>query len=321
MFLKIELVQTLYHFPIKIFKYPFSELRSFFLLHNLFPILLSLTAAFLFALGAMFQSLGLVHIDSRSGAAITISTSAILFLLAAPFFLNLDHLMHPAVLIFLLVGLFRPAVSANLALAGMRFLGPTLSSTLTSTSPLFGVALGILCLGEILTLPIALGTIVIVLAIMVLTKKSDKVATNWPLWALALPIGAAAIRAFAHVLTKIGMEEVPDAYLAGLVGFVISALITLCINKFRRGSPKLPWRKPPARWFMAASACFSMAVIALNTALHEGQVVQIVPIVAASPIFTLILSVAIFRKEQITKRIVLAVFMVVPAVVLIASSS
>ena len=66
---------------------------------NLVPILLSLAAAFLFALGAMFQSLGLANIDSRSGAAITISTSAILFLLAAPFFLNLDHLLHPAVLI------------------------------------------------------------------------------------------------------------------------------------------------------------------------------------------------------------------------------
>jgi len=106
-----------------------------------------------------------------------------------------------------------------------------------------------------------------------------------------------------------------------LVGFVVSALITLCINKFRRGAPSLPWRTPPARWFMGASACFSLAVIALNTALHLGQVVQIVPIVAASPIFTLILSVSIFQRERITQRIVLAVFMVVPAVALIASSS
>ena len=97
--------------------------------------------------------------------------------------------------------------------------------------------MGILCLGEVLTLPTAFGTIVIVLAVMILAKKDDRITTNWPIWALALPIGAAAIRAFAHVLTKIGMEEVPDAYLAGLVGFVVSALITLCINMLRRGSP------------------------------------------------------------------------------------
>ena len=72
---------------------------------------------------------------------------------------------------------------------------------------------------------------------------------------------------------------------------------------------------------MAASCCFSLAVIALNTALHQGQVVQIVPIVAASPIFTLILSVTIFRRERITKRVIIAVLMVVPAVALIAGYS
>ena len=101
---------------------------------SFFPVLLSLLSAFLFALGAQFQSLGLVHMDSRSGAAITISTSAMLYLLVSPFFLNLEYLLEPAILIFVLVGLFRPAVSANLALAGLKFLGPTLSSTLTSTA-------------------------------------------------------------------------------------------------------------------------------------------------------------------------------------------
>ena len=97
------------------------------------PVLLALVAAFLFALGAQFQSVGLLTIEPRSGAVITITTSAVLFLLAAPFLLDPAHLLHPAVLTFVLVGLFRPALSANLALAGMKHLGPTLATTLTST--------------------------------------------------------------------------------------------------------------------------------------------------------------------------------------------
>lgn len=258
--------------------------------------------------------------DSRSGAAITITASAIFYLLVSPFFLKIDNLLHPAIFIFVIVGLFRPALSANLALAGMKFLGPTLTSTLTSTAPLFGVALGILFLGEILTVPIGVGTILIVFAITVLAKKDGKISSNWPIWALGLPIGAAAIRAFAHVLTKLGMEQVPDAYLAGLIGFVVSALITLGIHKFRRDTPRIMLRNTGTRWFIGASVCFSFAVISLNTALHHGQVIQVVPIVAASPFFTLLLSVGIFRHELITKRIVLAVFMVIPAVVLIATA-
>ena len=285
-----------------------------------FPVLLSLLSAFLFALGAQFQSLGLVHMDSRSGAAITISTSAMLYLLVSPFFLNLEYLLEPAILIFVLVGLFRPAVSANLALAGLKFLGPTLSSTLTSTAPLFAVGLGIIFLDEVLNFSIGIGTLVIVLAIMMLAKKDGKISSGWPLWALALPIGAAAIRALAHVLTKVGMEEIPDAYLAGLIGFVVSAIVTLIIQKSRRVSSTISVKNPGTKWFMSASACFSLAVLSLNTALYNGQVIQVIPIVAASPIFTLLLSIGIFRQEVITKRIVLAVFMVVPAVMLIATA-
>ena len=287
---------------------------------SFFPVLLSLLSAFLFALGAQFQSLGLVHMDSRSGAAITISTSAMLYLLVSPFFLNLEYLLEPAILIFVLVGLFRPAVSANLALAGLKFLGPTLSSTLTSTAPLFAVGLGIIFLDEVLNFSIAIGTLVIVVAIMMLAKKDGKISSNWPLWALALPIGAAGIRALAHVLTKVGMEEIPDAYLAGLIGFVVSAIVTLIIHKSRRESSSISLKNPGTKWFMGASACFSLAVLSLNTALYHGQVIQVIPIVAASPIFTLLLSIGIFRQEVITKRIVLAVFMVVPAVMLIATA-
>ena len=287
---------------------------------SFFPVLLSLLSAFLFALGAQFQSLGLVHMDSRSGAAITISTSAMLYLLVSPFFLNLEYLLEPAILIFVLVGLFRPAVSANLALAGLKFLGPTLSSTLTSTAPLFAVGLGIIFLDEVLNFSIAIGTLIIVLAIMMLAKKDGKISSGWPLWALALPIGAAAIRALAHVLTKVGMEEIPDAYLAGLIGFVVSAIVTLIIRKSRRVSSTISLKNPGTKWFIGASACFSLAVLSLNTALYNGQVIQVIPIVAASPIFTLLLSIGIFRQEVITKRIVLAVFMVVPAVMLIATA-
>ena len=287
---------------------------------SFFPVLLSLLSAFLFALGAQFQSLGLVHMDSRSGAAITISTSAMLYLLVSPFFLNLEYLLEPAILIFVLVGLFRPAVSANLALAGLKFLGPTLSSTLTSTAPLFAVGLGIIFLDEVLNFSIGIGTLVIVLAIMMLAKKDGKISSGWPLWALALPIGAAAIRALAHVLTKVGMEEIPDAYLAGLIGFVVSAIVTLIIHKSRRVSSTISLKNPGTKWFIGASACFSLAVLSLNTALYHGQVIQVIPIVAASPIFTLLLSIGIFRQEVITLRIVLAVFMVVPAVMLIATA-
>ncbi|MCY4591880.1 MAG: DMT family transporter [Alphaproteobacteria bacterium] len=281
------------------------------------PVLLALVAAFLFALGAQFQSVGLLSIEPRSGAVITITTSAVLFLLAAPFLLDPAHLLHPAVLTFVLVGLFRPALSANLALAGMKYLGPTLAITLTSTSPLFGAALGILWLGEVLTWQTGVGTLAIVAAVMVLSGRRGGAAVSWPVWALLLPIGAALVRSAGHVLSKYGMEWIPDPYIASMVGFVVSAVVTQTAHRVRRSAPAIPWRSRPALWFMGASVCFGVAIMALNTALLIGTVVQVVPVVAASPVFTLFMSVIAFRQERITPRILLAVAMVTPAVILI----
>jgi drug/metabolite transporter (DMT)-like permease len=282
------------------------------------PVWFALTSAFLFAVGAQLQNLGLSRVASRSGATISILTSAIFFWLMAPFLLVGSNWLHPAVWIFILVGLFRPSVSANLAVAGMRHLGPTLSATLSSTSPLFGAALGVLWLGESLTGPIALGTTGIIAAVVMLARHGARLTTTWPLWALGLPIGAAAVRSIGHVLSKIGMEGIPDPYFAALVAFSVSALVMMLVNRIRPGSHRVQWRRRGPYWFVAAGVIMGIAVVSLNVALMRGQIVTVVPIVACSPIFTMLLSVLVFRRERLTARTVLAVFLVVPSVVFIA---
>ncbi len=93
------------------------------------PVWFALTSAVLFAFGAHLQNLGLKSVKPESGAAISIAASAIFFWLMAPFMLVGANWSHSAVWIFVLIGLFRPSVSANLSVAGMRYLGPTLAST------------------------------------------------------------------------------------------------------------------------------------------------------------------------------------------------
>ena len=284
------------------------------------PALFALTSAFLFAVGAQLQNLGVARVGSRNGATISISTSAVFFWLMAPFLLDGANWLHPAALIFVLVGLFRPSVSANLAVAAMRHLGPTLATTLSATSPLFGAALGVLWLGESLTWPIALGTAGIVAAVVMLAWRDAKLATTWPLWALGLPIGAAAIRSIGHVLSKIGMADIPDPYFAGLVSFTVSALIMMLVHRIRPGANPVEWWRREPYWFVAAGVIMGISIISLNTALLRGQVVTVVPVIACSPVFTMLLSVLVFRRERLTARIVLAVFLVVPSVVFIALS-
>jgi len=286
---------------------------------DVLPVLLALAAAVLFAVGAQLQNLGLAHIDSRAGAMCSICTSALAYWAVAPFFVDWAWFLHPALLILAGIGLFRPAISANLAILGMRYLGPTLASTLASTSPLFGVLFGIFWLGETLTWPVALGTLGIVGAVVLLSlRRGGRLASGWPLWSLALPVGAAMLRALAHVLTKLGMLYIPSAYFAGLAGFTVSALVTLAVHKVRAEPVAIPWRSAGPWWFVAGGLTHALAALALNTGLKLGQVVVVLPIVAASPIFSLLLGLWLFRRERFTPRLVAAVLVVVAAVVLIA---
>lgn len=282
------------------------------------PYALALLAAFLFALGGQIQHLGLQSMDSRTGTMLGIGSSAAIYWLAAPFMLNPAHFLHPAVLIFVCIGLVRPAVSANLSVAAIQYIGPTLTATLNGTAPLFAAAFGILILDEMLTWQIAVGTLGIIGTVLNLSRRNKKVPASWPLWALALPVGAALIRACCHGLIKIGTEYIPDPYFAGLIGFSVSFIVTSTLHIMKGGGrPEIRFSNHGARWFIVAGFCFATAILSINTALMNGSVITVVPIVAVSPIFSMLLSVIVFRREHLTLKIIGAVFIVVPSVILI----
>ena len=282
------------------------------------PIAFALAASLLFALGSQFQNIGLERIEPRRGAEISIFATVIFYWLLAPVMLEAAHWSQSAVWIFVVVGLFRPSVSANLAVAAIRYLGPTLSSSMASVSPLFATAFGVFLLGEDLTWPTVLGTAGIIAAVVLMARRDAKVTMSWPLWALFLPIGAALVRSIGHVLTKIGMAGVPDPYFAGLVGFSVSALVVMAAQRLRPSARRVSWRSRAPYWFVAGGIIMGIAVICLNAALLNAPLIAVVPIVAASPIFTMLLSVLVFRRERLTPRTVLAVALVVPSVVFIA---
>ena len=88
---------------------------------------------------------------------------------------------------------------------GNQRMGPTITSSVSCTTPLFALTGAILFLGERLTAGNVLGTAAIVLGMLALTWGGRARARSWPLWAIALPFAAAALRALAQVLTKAGL--------------------------------------------------------------------------------------------------------------------
>ncbi len=290
-------------------------------LQNFAPILLALTSATLFAVSILVLHQGLRHTDSETGSLIQIGATVLCYWLFAPWLVESWFWFTPAAALFALVGLFKPFLSANASLLSVHYLGPTPTSTLAATSPLFAAAFGVFFLGEYLTLPIALGTMAIMAGSIVLAQQGGwGRRTSWPLWALSLPLAAALIRAAGDAMTKFAMIDLPSPYFAGLVSFTVSLIIAMLVyGARRRALPKLG-RIHGTGWFILAGVINGVSVYCLNTALKLGEVIVVIPLVSASPFLTLLLSVFLVRRETITRNSLLAVLLVVPGVTMIALS-
>ena len=278
-----------------------------------------LASAFLFALSNHFTNMGLERSDARSGTLVSIATSAVAYWLFAPFFLKGWYWLTTAALMFAIVGIIRPAISTSLAISSIKMMGPTLTSSLTAATPIFGSMFAILILGERLSSPVAIGTAAVVAGAVVAAWNPRGLKRTWPLWALALPLGASLIRATGHIVTKYGLLEVDSPSFAVLVGNTVS--LGTAVLFFRQERLPLSGATGGGKlWFLAAGLANALSVQFLNNALAIGDVVAVVPIVSATPVFTLLMGFFYFGRETITWRTLGTIALIVPGVVLVALS-
>ncbi len=289
------------------------------MLEDLLPVAYSLGAGFMFALGAHLLSFGLRYSDPQTGTLIDIGASTLCFWLLLPFFLEWHYWLTAATAIFVAVGFFRPFMSASLGAWGVRYLGPTLTSTVSATTPLFGAAFGVFLLGEHLTLPIAAGTAAIIFGMAMLSYRG-KLKASWPLWALLFPLGAAIVRAGANSFNKVGLEIVPSPFFAGLVTFTVSFVLALGVQRARGVALPNLRSSPGLLWFAGAGVLHAIAVTLVNLALQISQVIIVLPLISTFPLFSLALSFFVFKRELLDARTIIAVLLVVPGVLLIAVS-
>jgi drug/metabolite transporter, DME family len=277
-----------------------------------------LASALLFALSNHFSHMGLERSDARSGTLISIATSAAVYWLFAPLFLEGWYWLTTAALIFALVGVIRPALSTMLATSSIKMMGPTLTSSLTAVTPIFGAIFAILILGEHMSLPIAVGTAAVVAGAVVATWNPKGLKRTWPLWAIVLPLGASLVRAAGHIGTKYGLIELDSPSFAVLVGNTVSLGSALLVFR-RKDRPLLRIGGGSGNlWFFAAGIANALSLQFLNNALAAGDVVTVVPIVSATPVFTMLLGVFVFGREIVTWRTIATIALIVPGVVLVA---
>src|SRR5690349_12661253 len=179
-------------------------------------IVIGIVAAAFIGAGLVLTQFGLRTIHPLSGAAISVPSFTLVFLLLSPVLLRGEVIVWHAVPIFVGVGLVFPAVLTILTFASNRALGPVVTGALGNLSPLLSVAVAVVLLHEPLRLLQFTGLVVCVIGVLTITVTRTDDMRDWRTWALLLPLAASVVRGVIPPIIRIGLESWPNPIAAGL---------------------------------------------------------------------------------------------------------
>ena len=280
-------------------------------------IVLGIAASAFLGAGLVLTQFGLRYIHPLSGAAISVPSFTLVFLLISPFLLHGQTVEWHAVPIFIAVGLVFPAVLTIITFASNRALGPVVTGALGNLSPLLSVAVAVLLLHEPLRLLQFGGLMVAVLGVLAITVTRTDDMRDWRTWALLLPLGASVMRGFIPPIIKVGLEIWPSPIAAGLTGYIVSTLTVLTVERIRTGRFIVQAPLAGKLWFALNGICNGIGTLLLYAALGAGPVSLVAPLYATYPLFTVGLSVIFLGNVKITWRLVAGTALTVGGVVLV----
>jgi len=281
-------------------------------------LVLAIASALCFGIALVTGRVGLRSLDVRAGAAISVPSAAGLFLLAAPFAIDLDEARLLAIVVFVTVGAFFPGVVTLLTFRSNELLGPTTTSAVSATAPLFAIVGAGLLLGEQIPAQAAVSAAGVVAGVALLSWRGTA-QQRFVGWTLVLPIAGAVLRAMAQVGAKAGLLIWANPFAAGLIGYVVSAALLISVDRNSRTRPRSVTRTGAA-WFAATGVLNGSAVLLMYAALTQAPVWRVAPVIAAYPLVTAVLGAATLREESFSLRAAAGAALTVAGVIYLVAS-
>jgi drug/metabolite transporter (DMT)-like permease len=262
---------------------------------------------------------GLRALDARAGAAISIPTATLLFVLAAPLALDVTQLRWPAVALFAAVGVFFPAAVTLLTFRSNELLGPTVTSAVSGTAPLFALLAAGALLGE--RVPVqAIGSAAgVVLGVALLSRHGGSGTQRLRPRALVWPLAGALVRGLAQVGAKAGLSLWASPFAACLIGYMVSSATVVSAERLRLGVRPRPTPRGVA-WFAATGTLNGAGLLLMYAALTLAPVWTVAPIVATYPLITALFGALLLRDERLTWPVAIGGLITVTAIMLLVGA-
>ena len=198
---------------------------------------------------------------------------------------------------FLLAGMIAPGGSQVLFTLAVRDAGPSRTSVLVGTAPLFSVAIALTLLSEPLEAALLAGAVLIVAGGVLLVGERVR-PEHFKLVGLTFALAATILFASRdNLLRWLSLDsEVPPSVAAAatLASGASCVLAYLLATRAGRGVTARG-----ARSFLVAGVCFGLSYIALFEAYYRGRVTVVSPLVATESLWGVLLSALLLRRTEL----------------------
>ena len=280
-------------------------------------IYFSFQGALCFSIAHILIRRGLVESNAMTGSFISLSMSAVLLWILLPFFAPLSALWSPAVLIFVIAGIFAPGIGRTLSYVGIEKIGVARSVPIANSSPIFASIFAVTFLAEAWVPQNIAGTLLVIGGTMVLSL-SKPATGEWRKLDVIYPlVGAMAFGASA-ILRKAGLDQIPIPVLAGAVTAGSAALFSFALLQVQGGKVAFKLSRRSAAWLFPAGFINTAAMLSVFYALSHGKVVIVEPLVSSNPVLTLLFTAIFLRDlEVINLRVITGALLTVVGTILV----
>ena len=282
------------------------------------PQLIALGAALSYAVSGIAAKRGMRYSTPITVTLVSVTIHAFTLSSAVLLTGGIPSVSGWVLFLFALAGTLQPIIRL-FTYVGIFYVGASRGATLRGAHPLFSTIIAILFLGEVLTLPVLTGTVLIVAGITLISWQRESQVTSFRWWHVGYPLAAALLAGISHPLRRyaLGLANEP-LFLAAVVGVV--ALPWLAgYAAFPSKGERPVWNRKCMGPFLVAGTFETLGILLVIVALSVGPVVVVSPIVATGPMWVLVGSWLFLRGiEQINLRTVLGTACVISGTVAIS---
>jgi len=278
---------------------------------------LALTSALLSAAATVLIRHGLVRHGAYTGFWINLATGTVCLWIAVLATGGVGHPTARALMLFVLAGLIGTVAGRLTRFLAIETVGASITAGFMNVTPFVSSGLAIVLLGERLTWPIVIGTVVIVLGTTLLSTGGRRLGLRPG--QLVLPAVSAACFGVVAILRKLGlsgMGAVPGTAVNVTTAFVAFTSFLLATGQ----GGAMTCRGWSLVYFIVAGVFENVSVFLVVVALGMGAVSVVAPLQNVTPIFVLFLSVVFLRGiETLNARVVAGTVLIVIGAYLITA--